>query len=295
MQSVFTSTNHLFLRAPDGGVEDVASMKAAGFGSIFCNIGDYAPHRWDVVRQQARNAGVVCGPWLRTADGQHGFSLDKFHALIATADEWQTPFIVNSESELKGSGKKITQWMADHIGNRDAAISMEAWPFADVEWWPLAKYPFLPQIFPQESEAGGNPEACREQWYAYGVECVVYTFGTYGFVTPLQFDRLFPYGLYTADDCGGDFSRWSPMGTRKPCQMEIPIPPGGNVPDIGSQHGITAFMAWLRKQPGVPTNRPPNYNPNNPGTWPWPERFERTLNMLREDHDRRHSVKIENQ
>jgi len=64
---------------------------------------------------------------------------------------------------------------------------------------------------------------------------------------------------------------------------------GGNSPmaKIGADHGITAFVNWLQSQPGVPTKHAPNYDPAVPGTWPWPERLERTLNMLREDHDKR--------
>lgn len=56
---------------------------------------------------------------------------------------------------------------------------------------------------------------------------------------------------------------------------------------IGTNHGITAFINWLQQQEGVPINHGPNYDPENPATWPWPERLERTLNMLREDHDNR--------
>lgn len=286
MKSIFLDTNHLFLRDPGGGVEDIASMKAAGFGAVFCNIGDFPPGDWSTVRRQAANAGVVCGPWLRTATETHMFSVDKLKYLIATADAWDTPFIVNSESELKGSGQELTRLIANAVGNRDAAISVEAWPFADVEWWLLNKYPVLVQIFPQESGAGTQPEMCRGQWYAYGMECVVYTFGSYHGMDPQTFDRLTPYGVYTADDCNGNFQAWSPLGTREPCRGSMPPLTEEIMAEIGTSHGITAFVDWLKKQPGVP-KRGPDYKPDNPATWPWPERLERTLNMLREDYDKR--------
>jgi hypothetical protein len=288
--SIFLQTNHLFLRAPDGGVEDVASMKAAGFGAIFCNIGDYPPDSWQTIRNQARNAGVVCGPWLRTNTPSNMFSIDKLDFLIATADIWNAPLIVNSESELKGSGNKLTLRISEKLEKRDAAISVEAWPFADVEWWPLGEFPILVQIFPQESGAGGQPEACRSQWYAYGVKCVVYTFGSYWGWDPNSFDRLTPYGVYTADDCGGVFQAWNPKGERDPCQSVLlpikPKPPEEEfMADIGTQHGITAFVDWLQKQPSVP-KRGLSYNKDDLSTWPWAEKLERTLNMLREDHDK---------
>lgn len=299
MRSIFLDTNHLFLRAPDGGVENVAAMKAAGFGAIFCNIGDHPPETWSTVRDQARAAGVICGPWLRTITPGNSFSVDKLDFLIATADRWNTPLIVNSESEMKGSGDQLCKLIAEKVGKRDAGISVEAWPFSDVDWWPLGEYPILVQIFPQEGGLPAqNPEQCRGQWYAYGCKCVAYTFGSYWGMNPNTFDRLSPYGVYTADDCVGNFQEWAPKGTRNPCQgteaIKPPVPkppqpkpPGVMMPDIGTEHGITAFIDWLQKQPDVPTEHKPNYNPQQPGTWPWPERLERTLNMLREDHDKR--------
>lgn len=54
--------------------------------------------------------------------------------------------------------------------------------------------------------------------------------------------------------------------------------------DIGPQHGIDAFLNWLRQQPDVPKPGP-NYDPNNHTTWPWPERLHRTLRMLAAAHD----------
>ena len=53
---------------------------------------------------------------------------------------------------------------------------------------------------------------------------------------------------------------------------------------IGYQDGITAFFNWYRKQPGVP-QRGPNYDPNDVSTWPWPDKMERTLRILKDDHD----------
>ena len=66
--------------------------------------------------------------------------------------------------------------------------------------------------------------------------------------------------------------------------------PGNEIPPIkpneiiGSEHGITAFVDWLQKQPGMPV-RSASYNPAKPGTWPWPERLERALKILAADHD----------
>jgi hypothetical protein len=53
---------------------------------------------------------------------------------------------------------------------------------------------------------------------------------------------------------------------------------------IGKDHGITAFVNWLQGQPNMPT-RNPNYDPKNPYTWPWPEKLERTLDLMRQQYE----------
>lgn len=53
---------------------------------------------------------------------------------------------------------------------------------------------------------------------------------------------------------------------------------------IGYYHGLTAMFAFLRKLPGVP-KRGPQYDPDNPATWPWPDRAERTLTILKDHYD----------
>lgn len=63
---------------------------------------------------------------------------------------------------------------------------------------------------------------------------------------------------------------------------EIPTPALGE--KIGPDHGITALVDYLQKQPGMPT-RGSGYNPAKPSTWPWHERLERTLKILAADHD----------
>ena len=279
--SVFLRRNHLFLRNPRGGVEDIAAMKYAGFEAIFCNIGDHQPSEWAEIRLRARTLGVECGPWLRTAEGNNQFSAERLRYLISTADSWEAPLIVNSESELKGSDWHLTTLIASELGNRDAAISMECWPFANVDWTPLAKYPILPQIFPQEAEAARNPAACRSKWYEYGVKCVVFTFGAYGGQRPSDYSRLSPYGVYSADDCGGNYVPWSRQGNHNPCVNE-PSPPEEEMQKIGDQHGITAMANVFRAQWPDKTGKP---NSDDVSTWKAIDKWERTMLMLAADHD----------
>lgn len=220
--SAFLERNHLFLRNPAGGVEDVHSMVLAGFGLVLCNIGDHGPDEWQVIRNRCEAERIPCGPWMRTASGSNEFDPAKVEQLVHTAELWgDAPFVVNSESEIKGSGSEITGWIARMCYGHDWALSMECWPFANVDWSPIALV--LPQIFPQEAEAARDPEGCRAEWHRVGVPCVVNTYGSYHEWDPGDYDRLTPYGVYTADDCGQNYAAWGPDGTHDPCQEE-PVP-----------------------------------------------------------------------
>jgi hypothetical protein len=236
--SIFLETNHLLLRAPDGGVEDVARMRDAGFSVIFCNVGDYPASDWQVVRDRARAAGVKCGPWLRTADGHGVFDPDRLMHLIDVADSWDwAPLVCNSEKEIDHSGSALTQFIRNEIGDRDAAISTEVRPFADVDWKPLgSSYPILPQNFPAETGIGDSDDTIRMNWYAAGAICVVITYGSYGGMDAGDFDRLSPFGVYTADDCGNDFAAWKPLGSCAPCRNN-----GGGGDDVADKLPAGAF------------------------------------------------------
>lgn len=277
--SIFTETNHLFLRNPHGGVEDIRAMRDAKFGAIFCNIGDFPPEEWTDIRRKSETAGVVCGPWLRTVETDDGpFSLKKFRHLIDVADEWETPFIDNSEKELDGTGDDLTTIIADGIGKRDGAVSMLAWPMDSVDWSPLRHIPVLPQINPAYSDPSTRPEDCRWQWHKRGVNCVIFSFGSWGMQTADRYDLYSPYGVYTADDCGQNYQAWSPHGTRDPCVNTLEE----LMEKIGAAHGVSAMADVLRKEFPNATGKP---DPKNPSTWKAIDKFERTLLILVRDHD----------
>lgn len=213
-------------------------MRDAGFGALFCNIGDYPPSDWDDVRERAFLAGIVCGPWIRTALGgaSPDFDAGRLEFLIDIADSWNwAPFIVNSEKEIDNTGDDITPWIAEEIGARDAAISSEIRPYQGTDWTPLAGYPALPQNFPGETGMLDTDDMIRENWFRAGFHCVVITHGTHAGMQPDDFSLQTPYGLYTADDTGGNFAAWSPRGTCNPCTKEPSMPaaqvPGGAFDD----------------------------------------------------------------
>lgn len=279
--SIFLETNHLFLRNPQGGIENITAMREAGFEAIFCNIRDYEPYEWDTIRSKAAAAGVVCGPWLRTIDANSNFSSGHLDYLIQVADTWEAPLIVNSESELKDSGNELTKLIAEKLKGREAAISMEAWPFANVDWTPLANVPILPQIFPIESYPSQFPDDCRDQWHIRGINCVVLTFGSFQEQNPSDYKRISPYGVYTADDCGGNYKAWASQGTQNPC-VHI-SEPEDTMEKIGSQSGVWTLAKKFRKEWPTLTAKP---DPNDHTTWGAIDKWERAMLILIRDHDK---------
>lgn len=286
--TVFASP-FLFLRHPNGGVEDLAAMKAAGFAAVFCNVGDHAPERWEeVIRPRAAALGMPCGPWLHTRDGATGrFDPRRLEKLVAIADGWGSPLVVNSEKEIDGSGDACTGMIAEEVGSRDGAVSMEAWLFdpPSVDWRPVAHLPMLLQIFPQESAPAKHPAACKVHAHACGVRCVYFTYGSYGGVRPAAFNLTAPYSVYTADDCGGAYAAWRPTGAGFKACIEEPLSPGGGetLPPIGAQDGIGASIDRLIAMD--PGGTRPNRDPNDLATWGAYDKLRRTLQILKNDHD----------
>lgn len=279
--SVFVTTNHLLGRKPSD-VGDPAAMKRAGFGSLFCNIGDYPAAEWEGVRQGAAAAGLVCGPWLRTQGANGEFDPNRLDLLIDTADAWGwKPLVVNAEKEIDYTGDDLTGYIADQVGDRDAAVSTEVRPFGAVDWRPLEYLPVLPQNFPAETGIGDTDDAIRANWQAAGMRCVVITYGSYRGMTGAQFARLSPYGVYTADDCGNDFMSWQPLGEHDPCASSQSG--GDHMETIGNQHGISAMAEVWRAQ--WPDKTKPNRKPEDLSTWGAIDKLERTLTILARDHD----------
>lgn len=278
----------LFLRNPRGGVEDLDAMKAAGFAGVFCNIGDFPPSDWEaVVRPRALAAGMVCGPWLRTQAPDGSFDYGKANFLLDTAERWASPLIVNAESELKGTGGAVTSWLAEELQGRDAAVSVEYWPFDNVYWVPLADVPVLPQVFPEAGRTDVGPAV--DAWHSYGVKCVYATFASYGGRVPSDYRLQAPYSLYTADDCGGGIAGWGPTSEGfSGCLGGSEGHPdngggSGSVELIGPQHGIDAAVDRLISLD--PSGSKPNRDPDDIATWGAYDKLRRTLKILAADHD----------
>lgn len=228
----------LFLDNPRGGVEDIAyvASKAPWVKTLFLNVRDYDPDEWQTVRARASAAGIRTGPWSPTNDRATGdFSPRHLDDLVSVADEWRdSPLIVNPEKDIDGSGSEITAYMARNLGGREAAFSVQAWPFDSVDWRPLRSYPILPQIFPAESEAAKDPARCKARWHERGAELVYFTFGTYGGMRPSDFALQAAYSLFPGDPVLATYSLelWQPRSSGFDPTSGATVPPPPNAAQL---------------------------------------------------------------
>lgn len=152
----------------------------------------------------------------------------------------------------------------------------------------------MPQAFPLENHCsvadcvdhciawGWDPRFIRPLAQVYETEGEVPAAGP--FLTDSEYYGvgLVPYILEQA--LGGEGREL--LGDLYPAITRLPLtrPQEPDMEKIGKQHGITGFANWLRAQPDAP-QRGANYDPENVDTWPWPDKIERTLTILAQDHD----------
>lgn len=225
MDSIFNRENVMFLRDPEGGVEDVQLMKNAGFNVIAVNVQKEIPlSEWDLVRVRAVNAGATLIPWC------YIWTLNDLDRLLAIADDWSKGVcIVNIEKEID-LGVYSSQAVADKVAARDVAYSSICWLYNAVNWRPMTNKPMMLQIFPYEIPEAEKWEDCVKHAHDMGFSCVSMTFGTYdvagvGQPMPEDYNLLTPYQLYTADDLTvfyPNYNMWSPKGSYKCCEVLLP-------------------------------------------------------------------------
>lgn len=235
-------------------------MAAAGFSAIFVNIRDYPENRWTTIRQRAEQAGMLCGPWGRTAKGPDDkiWAPEVLELVLDTGDRWGMPSVPNCESEIDFSGATITTFIRQAIGTRNAAVSTLARPMQAVDWHPLRDIPILAQLFVESHQT--DPENVKGEWHAAGIECLLGTLGAYGGRHPSDYPLDAPYSVYTADDvAAGNFKRWSPVTFGYvPCKKEIPVPPPlktpmtvAKFPYSGPYYGPSHPLGPTKNNPGV--------------------------------------------
>lgn len=193
----------LYLRSPEGGVENVEEMGRAGYSLLALNVGDYPPEAWRKVEEKAGPAGLVCLPWARCrSDGD-------VRRLVALAlDRYQGRAILDVEKELD-TGK--VSWQAVEDACRalaEAAVTTEPWLYEGFPWERLQATVQL-QLFPQENEVSRRPRDCRAHAYLLGCHWVQPMLGMHG-LGPEAFSLEPPLAVYAADDIGaGNYGRWA--------------------------------------------------------------------------------------
>lgn len=156
----------------------------------------------------------------------------------------------------------------------------------------------MPQAFPLAAEGGHGVAECVKFCISWGwtqdrIRPLCQVYETNGQVPPAEpfLDESEDYGVglvpYILEQALGGQGR-ALLDALYPAIIRAPqsgfTPPEDLMEKIGKQHGITGFADWLRAQSDAPP-RGPKYDPNNVDTWPWPDKIERTLNILAADHD----------
>ena len=213
-----TATNGAFLRNPRGGVEDVAEMKAAGIAWLALNVGDDQHwDDWQVVRDRADAAGVAVLPWARVR------TMIELHDLMETADVFSSRVIANIENEFETvlPPAKVAALLADYTLQShalDAAISTVGWVYNAVDYSPLANYPVLLQLFPQDmkrdpAELEQIQADCVKHARERGFVHVGITAQTYGAAEPSWYAYMngTPRSYFTGDDIGA--TNWAAWGS----------------------------------------------------------------------------------
>lgn len=235
MDSYFNSKNGLFLRNPEGGVESVDLMKNAGWDFIACNIGDFRAEQWEVkVIPKARAAGVDYIPWL------YVWNMQDLAYLLVIADKWSGGVHIQNHEKQLDDGTVPVQIVAEMTGDRDMAISTEAWLYNSVDWSWLNKWTVMLQFFPFENGIW-DFYGCEKHARDKGFSCVLFTLGAYDVAggphsggkaqpEPGDYEAAFkqPLTIYTADDLTYNYPAayeiWMPDSNRVPCSIPI-LPP----------------------------------------------------------------------
>jgi hypothetical protein len=208
------------LRAPAGGVENVAEMKDVGrMEYVALNIGDWPVSDWALIKDRATALGVQVIPKARC------YSVGIVDRLVLAAREWGSlGIIVNLEIEAKDSmpPSRVRGVLDDLAWDGEVGVSTEAhlYDYPLVEWVPLTgpKYTALLQIYPEDGRV--HPENVP-QWQATQVRHARASGYTYVGVTyqcwrsdPNWFDRRGTYSLAYGDDVAGTggWGAWAPVG-----------------------------------------------------------------------------------
>lgn len=179
------------------------------------NLGDGQTwERYRVLREVAKENGVLCMPWQRLYDQDDLFGFMYaaeqvgFHALPNIENEFESTLPPSAVREV------IEEFPEIHVG-----ISTVAWIYNDIDLAPLKHLPFLLQMFPTDAR-WAIPEipqkitdCIRHARVDKGLTYVGATIQTYADAEPEWFSSTEGdvRSYYTGDDMGvGGWEQWKP-------------------------------------------------------------------------------------
>lgn len=209
----------VYLRHPNGGVEDIDAAYAAGMRTFLLTLTDkitlsdgtvHAPFTYSawrlVIERISKYPDAVYLPWAYLWDTAHIGAL-RSAAQVAYADQTrklERPAACwNAESQLR-DGKITLQQIIDGAEGCDVLISSEGWPYDSAPWEILpANYIVDAQLFPAENWVSTQPRDIRARWFERGVKCRVHFQHGIHDIDPLSglpFPQAGRFSIYTMDD-----------------------------------------------------------------------------------------------
>jgi len=291
-------TTGTFWIAPGGDKEHPESWgDVIEWGAL--NIGDEAAvdPDWLTQRGLLAGAGVTAMPWL------HVHSMTDLDRLLAKADAWGTRYagvniedVVTDNISPSAVATRLNQW-----GGKALIVTLP-WVANGQGWSALKEYPFALEYFPFDPV--WNPifddqkvlieHACDE--IGEGA-LITFAYGTYPdqIADPARYNLTLPHSLYPGDAIGptpAQWDRWQYNGTTS----FITCGGGTPMPIIGYNDGIAASVNRLRDLDptgtklvkGADGKWPPLTSlPPDLSTWKAYDKLQRTLQIMKDDHDAR--------
>lgn len=214
----------LWARNPGGEVQNAMAMRAAGFEWLAINVHDFTPTQWQKEIQSARAAGMTVLPWgrINALSKKMDLSLEESAAWLSdlARNDFDGKVIYNAEKELDGNDSLRKKIEVESKG-LDAALSPEPRLYDSLAHTELVKRLAIQlQIFPQENNTSKDPRWCKAWAHEIDAVRVHFMIGMHH-LTPAAFPPLrTPYSIYTANDCGGNFSPWRPAN---PAPLNVPF------------------------------------------------------------------------
>ena len=291
---LFETTGVLWI-APGGNNEHPEAWgDVIEWGAL--NIGSEAAHDPNWIRQRnlMDSVSVVAMPWL------HVRSMADLDRLLATADRWGTRYagvniedVVSDNLSVPAIGARLEEW------GGNALIITLPWVANGQGWEALADYPFALEYFPYDpvwnpifdNQAVLVSHACNE----IGQDAkITFLYGTYpgGIASPARYDLKVAHSFYTGEDIGTTEQQWDLWDYNAATPF---ITCGGTpMPIIGYNDGIAAAVNRLRDMDpkgtimvkGTDGKWPPLSSlPPDVSTWKAYDKLQRTLQILKDDHD----------